>query len=565
MVLNKEGVVLAANKVVCTGLGVASEELIDKHFEDLKFIDKKTKMLIQSQLKKRLKGEGVENYEIPVLVNGETKYFEPRGNRIEYFGEPADLIVFHDVTERRQLQSQLLVKMAEKDEHRQESEEKYRKLFQESMDAIFVADAETGIIVDCNTAASLLVGREKSELIGQHQSILHPQTLVEEGFTKGFKQHVKNPTRSFETQVVTKTGEIKYVSIKANVFESQGKKLMQGTFRDITERKFMQQALQENEEKFRNLAEQSPNMIFINQKGKVVYANKEAGEAIGYTKEEFYSPDFNFLGLIAPEFKELVKSKFIKHMKSEDLNPYEYRLVRRDGRTIDVINNTRRIDYNGEPALLGVVTDITEIKKMREAVIESEEKFRAISDSAMDAIVLIGDKQKIVYWNPAVERIFGYKQEEALGKEATCLAPQHFRKPMAKRLEKLNETGLKPFAEILETMGRRKNGTEFPIEISSSRVQIRGRKYTVAIIRDATEQKRMQKKLKDYSSHLKSMVELRTAQLKDTNERLVKSERLATIGELAGMVGHDLRNPLAGMRGAVYYLKRYCGQEWSPL
>jgi nitrogen-specific signal transduction histidine kinase len=75
----------------------------------------------------------------------------------------------------------------------------------------------------------------------------------------------------------------------------------------------------------------------------------------------------------------------------------------------------------------------------------------------------------------------------------------------------------------------------------------------------------MQKKLKDYSSHLKSMVELRTAQLKDTNERLVKSERLATIGELAGMVGHDLRNPLAGMRGAVYYLKRYCGQEWSPL
>ena len=137
-----------------------------------------------------MKGEVVENYEIPV-VTGETKYFEPRGNRIEYFGGPADLLVFHDVTEKRQLQSQLLVKIAETDEHCQESEEKYRKLFQESMDAILVADLETGIIVDCNTAAQLLVGRNKSELIGQHQSILHPQTLVEAGFTKGFKEHVK--------------------------------------------------------------------------------------------------------------------------------------------------------------------------------------------------------------------------------------------------------------------------------------------------------------------------------------------------------------------------------------
>ena len=73
MVLNQEGVVLVANKAVCTFLGVASEELIGKHFEDLKFLDKKTKMLIQSQLEKRMGGEVVENYEIPVLVNGETR------------------------------------------------------------------------------------------------------------------------------------------------------------------------------------------------------------------------------------------------------------------------------------------------------------------------------------------------------------------------------------------------------------------------------------------------------------------------------------------------------------
>ncbi len=255
MVLKQEGVVLVANKAVSTFLGVASEELIGKHLEDLKFLDKKTKMLIQSQLKKRMEGEVVENYEIPVLVNGETKYVEPRGNRIEYFGEPADLIIFHDVTERRQLQSQLLVKIAETDEHCQESEEKYRKLFQESMDAIFVADAETGIILDCNRAASELVGREKSEIIGQHQCILYPKEEIEGELARGFKQHLSTRGGRSESQVITKNGQIRDVSIKISLIELNGKKVMQGTFRDITERKKAEQALRKSEKRYRELAE----------------------------------------------------------------------------------------------------------------------------------------------------------------------------------------------------------------------------------------------------------------------------------------------------------------------
>lgn len=73
MVLNQEGVVLVVNKATGTFLGLATEELIGKHFEDLEFLDEKTTMLIQSQLEKRMGGEVVANYEIPVLVNGETR------------------------------------------------------------------------------------------------------------------------------------------------------------------------------------------------------------------------------------------------------------------------------------------------------------------------------------------------------------------------------------------------------------------------------------------------------------------------------------------------------------
>jgi len=121
------------------------------------------------------------------------------------------------------------------------SEEKYRKQFEEAMDAIFIADAETGIIIDCNRAASELVGRDKSELVGRHQRILHPPKKIEGEFSRAFKQLLKEEEgQVLETQVITKKGEIKDVAIKANVFELEGKKLIQGIFRDITERKRME-------------------------------------------------------------------------------------------------------------------------------------------------------------------------------------------------------------------------------------------------------------------------------------------------------------------------------------
>ena len=118
-----------------------------------------------------------------------------------------------------------------------DKEEKHRKLFEESMDAIFMADAATGIIVDCNPAASKLVGREKSELVGQHQSIIHPKEQIEGEFSRSFKQHLKDPTKTLETQIMRKTGEIRDVAVKAAIFELKGKKLIQGIFRDITEEK----------------------------------------------------------------------------------------------------------------------------------------------------------------------------------------------------------------------------------------------------------------------------------------------------------------------------------------
>jgi len=102
---------------------------------------------------------------------------------------------------------------------------------------------------------------------------------------------------------------------------------LRGIMIDITERKRAEEALKESEGKFKTLAEQSPNMIFINKKGRVVYANKKCEELMGYTREEFYSPDFDFLCLIAPESIEIVTSSFARHTKGGEVDPYEYSLI----------------------------------------------------------------------------------------------------------------------------------------------------------------------------------------------------------------------------------------------
>ena len=181
MVFNQEGVVLAANKTASILLGLASEELIGNHIEDLKIIDEKTKTFVKNQLQKRIKGEKIENYEIPVLVNGETRYFEPKGNRIDYFGEPADLITLRDITEKRQIHGQLLVKIAKMDEQCQETEEKYKKLFQQSKDAMILVN-EKAKVTCWNPAAEKTFGYRSEEAIGKDiHKLVVPNTMCKEG------------------------------------------------------------------------------------------------------------------------------------------------------------------------------------------------------------------------------------------------------------------------------------------------------------------------------------------------------------------------------------------------
>lgn len=133
-------------------------------------------------------------------------------------------------------------------------------------------------------------------------------------------------------------------------------------FHDITNRIRIEEALKESERNFRSLAEFSPIMIFINIKGRVVYVNQLCVALMEYSREEFYSEDFYFLSITSPEYRELVKEKFREHMQGIETKPYEYAVITKSGKKLHTVLSTKLINFSGERAILGMITDITEVK-----------------------------------------------------------------------------------------------------------------------------------------------------------------------------------------------------------
>jgi len=275
-----------------------------------------------------------------------------------------------DITERKQAEEALRM-----------SEEKYRFLFEKSP-TLNIIIGEDGLIKDLNEGMIKQYGYSKDEIIGR-QALEFVITEQREGVAKILEKDFKGGyTPEINVSIKAKDGSIHSVLFMPGsvlFYEKNQPASILITGIDVSERKKAEEALRESEEKFRNLAEQSPNMIFINKKGRVVYANQRCEEIMGYSRNEFYSPDFDFLTLIAPECIDLVKSSFNMHVKDEEITPYEYTLITKEGKKVDTILTTKLITYEGENAILGTVTDITERKKMDEKMIQANEELKALN------------------------------------------------------------------------------------------------------------------------------------------------------------------------------------------
>ena len=181
---------------------------------------------------------------------------------------------------------------------------------------------------------------------------------------------------------------------------------------------------------------------------------------------------------------------------------------------------TRFVDDHEEQSLFReVVGDISfalysmELDEKRkcaeEALRESEEKFRVISDSALDAVIMIDGEGNVVYWNPAAERTFGYARDEIMRKNVhDALMPERYRAQFEKGLKGFMETGKgNAVGKVVELAAKRRDGTEFPMEIAVSAVRMKGQYWASAIIRDITERKRAEEALRQSEGKLRAMLQ----------------------------------------------------------
>jgi PAS domain S-box-containing protein len=267
----------------------------------------------------------------------------------------------------------------------QESEERYKALYDSVLDPILVAEVDTGIIVECNSSAEELFGRSRSELIGLHQGAFHPpDDMTQEGVTRHFKKHLEDPELTQEAKFLRPDGSFRLADVKAKRFSLQGKDLILGVFHDVTEKRKSEQALRRSEEHHRLLTENVRDIIWKRDADlNVTYMSPSVESVLGFTPEEAIAaqPEQRFtpasLKLLA-ELREELQDIIAKAQAGAAQRRLELEALHKDGHSVWLEVDTRSVvDEEGRFLyLMGVSRDITERKQAEAALSESEGRVR---------------------------------------------------------------------------------------------------------------------------------------------------------------------------------------------
>lgn len=244
------------------------------------------------------------------------------------------------------------------------SEEKFRNLFVHAKDAVILTDTHTGIIIEVNPTGCRLLGLPKDKIVGMHQWEMHPPEMVEK-YKQVFREHVEKGIVANDDMIIQRAnGSQVQVELSTSVIKMGDRKIIQGVFRNVTERKQMEKALRESEEKFSAAFRASPNSITITtlKDGVFLDVNDSFIRDNGYTREEVIGHSSKELKIWAkPEERDR-----ILHALREcgQVVNEEYSSRTKYGEIRTMLLSAEPINIAGEPCIIGVTTDITELKRM---------------------------------------------------------------------------------------------------------------------------------------------------------------------------------------------------------
>ena len=413
-----------------------------------------------------------------------------------------------------------------------DSEQRFRNLVENAPDVIYTL-APDGKITSLNPAFERITRWPRSNWLYKHfTSILHPDDLSRglEFFQRIMKGEKIAP---FQLRVLRKSGDYLVAEFMATPHTKNGFVIgMLGIGHDITERKRIEVALRESEERFRELYDNAPVGYFeYNTEGRITNVNRTEIEMLGYTLDDMVGkPVWEFI-VEGEAARQQILAKLSGAMPPARGLERTYR--RKDGTTFPAIFEDRLLqDEKGDiKGIRATIQDITERKQTEEALRSSEEKYRTILENIEDGYYEVDIAGNLTFFNDSFCRIYGYPREELMGMNDRQYTDQENAKELFQTFNKLYRTGEPTKGFDWEII--RKDGTKRCIDASVSlmkdssgnRIGFRG------IVRDVTERTQADK------------------EMAILQEQLRHSQKMEAIGQLAGGVAHDFNNLLTLIKG----------------